>query len=82
MQVWASVNEADIGRIRTGCRRRFTVDAYPARGLRGNVTQVRMNATMTQNVVTYTVVVTTDNPDGQVPAVPDGERSIRGRPAV
>jgi HlyD family secretion protein len=40
---------------------RFTVDAYPGEVFRGKVAQVRLNATMTQNVVTYTVVVETDN---------------------
>jgi HlyD family secretion protein len=66
MQVWASVNEADIGRIRTDMPVRFTVDAYPGQMFRGKVTQIRMNATMTQNVVTYTVVVTTDNSSGKL----------------
>lgn len=66
MQVWASVNEADIGRIRLGMPVRFTVDAYPSDTFRGTVAQVRMNATMTQNVVNYTVVVTADNPDGKL----------------
>jgi HlyD family secretion protein len=61
MQVWASVNEADIGRIRAGQPVRFTVDAYPGETFPGKVIQIRLNATMTQNVVTYTVVVETDN---------------------
>jgi HlyD family secretion protein len=63
MQVWASVNEADIGQIHVGMPARFTVDTYPGKNFRGTVTQIRMDATMTQNVVTYTVVVTTDNTD-------------------
>jgi HlyD family secretion protein len=66
MQVWASVNEADIGRIQPNMPVRFTVDAYPGQTFRGKVTQIRMNATMTQNVVTYTVVVTTDNSQGKL----------------
>jgi HlyD family secretion protein len=61
IQVWASVNEADIGRIRKGLTVRFTVDAYPNDTFVGEVAQIRLNATMTQNVVTYTVVVTTEN---------------------
>ena len=61
MQVWASVNEADIGRIHTDMEARFTVDAYPNEVFRGKVVQIRDNANMTQNVVTYTVVVATDN---------------------
>jgi HlyD family secretion protein len=63
MQVWASVNEADIGRIRPGQPAQFGVDAYPGETFRGKVLQIRLNATMTQNVVTYTVVVETDNSD-------------------
>jgi HlyD family secretion protein len=63
MQVWASVNEADIGRITPGLPATFTVDAYPGQVFQGKVDSVRLNATMTQNVVTYTVVVTTDNSD-------------------
>ncbi len=63
IQVWASVNEADIGRIHPGVKVHFTVDAYPNRTFEGEVLQIRLNATMTQNVVTYTVVVTTENKD-------------------
>lgn len=66
MQVWASVNEADIGRIHVDLPVRFTVDAYPGEVFRGKVSQIRLNATMTQNIVTYTVVVTTDNSSGRL----------------
>jgi HlyD family secretion protein len=66
MQVWASVNEADIGRIRLNMPVRFTVDAHEGQTFYGKVTQIRMNAQMTQNVVTYTVIVTTDNSDGRL----------------
>ncbi len=66
IQVWASVNEADIGRIRAGMPVSFAVDAYPGETFRDRVTQIRLNATMTQNVVTYTVVVVTDNADGRL----------------
>ncbi len=66
MQVWASVNEADIGRIRVGMPARFTVDARGGETFPGSVTQIRMNAQMTQNVVTYTVVVTADNSSGKL----------------
>ena len=62
MQIWASVNEADIGRIHTGLPVHFTIATYPGETFEGEVTQVRLNAQSTQNVVTYTVVVTTDNP--------------------
>ncbi len=61
MQVWAQVNEADIGNIRPGMPVHFSVDAFPGEVFRGKVEQVRLNATTTQNVVIYTVVVATDN---------------------
>jgi HlyD family secretion protein len=66
MQVWASVNEADIGRIRLDMPVRFTVDAHQDEAFCGKVTQIRLNAQMTQNVVTYTVIVTTDNSNGKL----------------
>ncbi|HEX3718675.1 MAG TPA: efflux RND transporter periplasmic adaptor subunit [Verrucomicrobiae bacterium] len=66
MQVWISVNEADIGSIHPGQQVTFTVDAFPNRTFRGTVGKVRLNATMTQNVVTYTVEVNTDNSDGKL----------------
>ncbi len=66
IQVWASVNEADIGRIHLNMPVRFTVDTYPGETFRGKVMQIRLNAAMTQNVVTYTVVVVTDNLDGRL----------------
>jgi HlyD family secretion protein len=66
IQVWASVNEADIGNIRPGQPVSFTVDAYPGKTFEGEVGKVRLNATMTQNVVTYTVEVNTDNADGKL----------------
>jgi HlyD family secretion protein len=62
MQVWAQVNEADVGNIKIGQKATFTVDTYPRDTFEGKVIQVRYNATMTQNVVTYTVVVEVDNP--------------------
>jgi HlyD family secretion protein len=66
IQVWASVNEADIGNIHSGQQVTFTVDAYPNRVFQGVVNKVRLNATMNQNVVTYTVEVNTDNSDGKL----------------
>ncbi len=66
IQVWASVNEADIGHVKSGQHVKFGVDAYPGKKFEGEVVQVRLNATMTQNVVTYTVVVGTDNKNGQL----------------
>jgi HlyD family secretion protein len=66
MQVWVSVNESDIGKIHPGQAVRFTVSAYPDEVFRGEVGKVRLNATMTQNVVTYTVEVITDNSSGKL----------------
>ncbi len=66
MQVWISVNEADIGNIHPGQPVTFTVDAYPGQTFQGEVGKVRLNATMTQNVVTYTVEVITDNSSGKL----------------
>ncbi len=66
IQVWVSVNEADIGLIQPGQPATFTVDAYPSEVFTGEVGKVRLNATMTQNVVTYTVEVNTDNFDGKL----------------
>jgi HlyD family secretion protein len=66
MQVWVSVNEADIGSIYPGQPVSFTVDAFPNRTFQGKVGKVRLNATMTQNVVTYTVEVNTENSDGKL----------------
>ena len=66
LQVWVSVNEADIGHILSGQKVSFTLDAYPGQTFVGEVVpdNPRLNATMTQNVVTYTVVVSTDNSNG------------------
>ena len=68
LEVWASVNEADIGNIRSGQTVRFTVDAYPGHIFHGVVAedQPRLNASMNQNIVTYTVVVDTDNSEGKL----------------
>ena len=66
MQVWVSVNEADVGSIHPGQPVSFTVDAYPGKTFRGEVGKIRLNATMTQNVVTYTVEVITDNSSGKL----------------
>ena len=66
MAVWIAVNEADIGNIKPGQEVTFTVDAYPSEVFHGTVGKVRLNATMTQNVVTYTVEVKTDNQNGRL----------------
>lgn len=64
MEVWVSVNEADIGSIKLGQDVEFTVDAFADRTFYGKVQKIRLNATMSQNVVTYVVEVGTDNSDG------------------
>jgi len=80
IQAWVSVNEADIGSIFKGQPVAFTVDAYPGRVFQGKVGQVRLNATMTQNVVTYTVEVDTNNDDGKLlPYQTANARFIIGR---
>ena len=66
MQVWVAVNEADIGKIFPGQAVNFTVDAYPGDMFTGEVGKLRLNASMTQNVVTYTVEVITDNSNGRL----------------
>ena len=63
MQVVANVDEADIGNVRAGERVSFTVDAYPDDKFQGMVTQVRQEATTTNNVVTYEVVINAPNGD-------------------
>ncbi|MCX7872128.1 MAG: efflux RND transporter periplasmic adaptor subunit [Verrucomicrobiae bacterium] len=63
IQVWVAVNEADVGMIYPGMPVHFTVDAFPGLEFHGEVRKIRLNATMTQNVVTYTVEVSTENPD-------------------
>ncbi|MCB0502906.1 MAG: efflux RND transporter periplasmic adaptor subunit [Bacteroidetes bacterium] len=66
MQVEADVDEADIGNVKEGQRVSFTVDAYLGKTFDGEVTQVRLDPTVTSNVVTYTVVIKADNPDLQL----------------
>ncbi len=66
MQVWVSVNEADIGSIKVGMPVIFTVDAFPGVEFEGKVHKIRLNATMSQNVVTYVVEVATDNSSGKL----------------
>lgn len=63
MQVVANVDEADIGNVKEGDRVTFTVDAYPDDTFEGTVKQVRMEATTTNNVVTYEVVISAPNAD-------------------
>lgn len=63
MQIDASIDEADIGRIKTNQPVTFTVDAYPDQTFKGNVSEIRNAPTTVQNVVTYAVIVKVDNPE-------------------
>ena len=62
MQVLASLDESDVGRIRPGQVVRFRVDAFPTEEFTGSVTQVRLQPTTVQNVVTYQTVIDVPNP--------------------
>ncbi len=66
MQVQADVDQSDIGQIKAGEPARFTVDAYPDQEFRGQISQVRLNATVTQNVITYPVIIEVPNPEGKL----------------
>ena len=67
MHIFASVDEADIGLIRSASDREqpveFTVDAYPDELFVGEIEEIRLSPVVTQNVVTYPVVVSASNPD-------------------
>ena len=63
MQVSADVSESDIGMCKEGQTVRFTVDAYPDQTFHGVIGQIRLNATVNQNVVTYPVIINVANPD-------------------
>ena len=66
MQIETSVSEADIGKIKVGQKANYTLDGYQDRKFEGEVTQVRLASTTTNNVVTYTVIVSVDNSEGLV----------------
>ncbi|HEY0372899.1 MAG TPA: efflux RND transporter periplasmic adaptor subunit [Thermoanaerobaculia bacterium] len=66
MQVQADVDQSDIGRIKVGQIARFNVDAYPDEEFRGRIAQIRYNAQVNQNVVTYPVILEVDNPEGRL----------------
>lgn len=63
MQVDTSVDEAEVGRVREGQSATYTVDSFPGRTFQGTVGQVRKAALVVQNVVTYTAVISTSNPN-------------------
>ncbi|MDP2959958.1 MAG: efflux RND transporter periplasmic adaptor subunit, partial [candidate division Zixibacteria bacterium] len=62
MKVKASIDEADIGRIKEGQQVIFTVDAYPEQSFKGKVSQIRLSPQMVQNVVSYDVIIEVSNP--------------------
>lgn len=62
MEILANVDESDIGQIKKDQEVRFTVASYPERNFTGTVTEIRLQPTVIQNVVNYTVVVETENP--------------------
>ncbi len=62
MQVYAKTDESDVGQIKAGQRITFKVDAFPHDVFNGAVSQVRMNSTIVQNVVTYDTIIDFDNP--------------------
>ena len=64
MQIFALVDESDIGQIREGMEIRFTVAAYADKTFNGNVTSIRLQPQTVQNVVSYTVVADAQNPEG------------------
>ena len=66
LEIWSSVNETDIGSIHEGQTVHFTVSSLPHDTFEGKVSQIRLNASMTQNVVTYTVVIAVDNSSGRL----------------
>ena len=66
MQVQADVDQSDIGRVKVGQIARFNVDAYPEDEFRGRISQIRYNAQVNQNVVTYPVIIEVANPEGRL----------------
>jgi HlyD family secretion protein len=66
MQVQADVDQSDISRVASGQTARFTVDAYPEETFVGAISQIRLNATQNQNVITYPVIIDVPNPDGRL----------------
>jgi HlyD family secretion protein len=66
MQIEADVDETDIGQIREGQTVRFSVQSYPDQQFAGVVRQIRLQPTVISNVVTYTVIVSADNRDGEL----------------
>src|ERR1700726_292775 len=63
MLVYTNTDEADVGRIQVGAQASFRVDSFPRETFYGRVSQVRMNASTIQNVVTYNTTIEFDNPN-------------------
>jgi HlyD family secretion protein len=63
MQLWTNIDESDISRVREGLEATFTVDAFPGQNFTGEIVQIRRAPQNVSNVITYTVVITVDNPD-------------------
>jgi HlyD family secretion protein len=66
MQVQVDVDQSDIGRVAVEQTARFTVDAWPDEFFTGRISQIRLNATLNQNVVTYPVIIDVANPEGRL----------------
>ncbi len=80
MQVEASIDEAEIGRVAVGQDTTFTVDSFPGRTFNGKITQVRKAAQVVQNVVTYIAVISAPNPDqALLPGMSTNVRIITAR---
>jgi HlyD family secretion protein len=88
MKVQAAIDEADIGQVRVGQRAFFTVDSYPDKQFKGVVSEVQLNPTITNNVVTYNVIMEVTNeprsafvPAAEAEAPGAGRRAAPGAPA-
>lgn len=66
MQVETSIDESEIGRVRSGQKASFTVDAFPGRNFEGTVKQIRKAAQNVSNVITYTAVISATNPNREL----------------
>ena len=76
MRVEADIDEADIGQVKQGQRVEFLVDAYPNSKFNGEVTEVRLEPTVSNNVVTYTIIISAPNPDFKLMPGMTAETSI------
>ena len=66
MQVLADVDEADVGQLNPDSKVSFTVDAFPTETFQGKISQIRLSPNVVQNVVTYTAVISVENPKLQL----------------